>query len=60
MNVHVHTHQRPAAGPQHINVCVEQLGYAPVRVGAIRRLAAEGLRSGCLAAATTVEELGVD
>ena len=60
VNVHGHTHQRPAAGPQHINVCVEQLGYAPVRVGAIRRLAAERLRSGCLAAATTVEELGVD
>ena len=60
VNVHGHTHQRPAAGPQHINVCVEQLGYAPVRVGAIRRLAAGRLRSGCVAAATTLEELRID
>ena len=59
VNVHGHTHQRPAASPQHINVCVEQLGYAPVRVGAIRHLARRRLTDG-VRASTTLQELQLE
>ena len=40
VNVHGHIHDKPAPTPHHhINVSVEQLGYAPANLKDIRRLA---------------------
>lgn len=34
-NVHGHIHQQPSPTPQHINICVEKTGYAPVHLDEI-------------------------
>lgn len=40
VNVHGHIHDKPAPTPhRHINVSVEQLGYAPANLKDVRRLA---------------------
>ena len=40
INVHGHIHDNPSPTPnRHVNVSVEQLGYAPARMTDIRRLA---------------------
>lgn len=35
--VHGHIHERPAFGPNYVNVSVEQTGYAPVLLESLRR-----------------------
>lgn len=35
VNIHGHTHERPAYGPQYRNVCVEHTDYAPVELDKI-------------------------
>lgn len=34
-NVHGHIHQQPSPSSRHINICVEQTGYAPVHLDEI-------------------------
>ena len=39
VNVHGHVHRRTSVDEERINVCVEQIGYRPIPVADVRRLA---------------------
>ena len=58
VNVHGHTHHRTAEGPGHrINVCVEQIGYTPRPLHAVRALAAHLAAGRRVWGATTADQL---
>ena len=58
VNVYGHTHnnEAPRAG-RYVNICVEQTGYRPLRLEAVRRLAAARMADGRPLGATTAEEI---
>lgn len=58
VNVHGHTHNNdPAGATRHINVCVEQLEYRPVKLYRLRRLAGELAAGRNPPGSTTIERL---
>ena len=57
VNIHGHTHDRPATDTPHINVSVEQLYFAPVLLSRLRRLARALAAGRYPAGLTTLERL---
>ena len=57
VNVHGHLHHAPPTDTPHINVSVEQLGYAPVLLSRIRVLAAALARGEYPEGRTTLERI---
>ena len=58
VNVYGHTHNNePPRDGRYVNICVEQTGYRPLPLGAVRRLAAARMADGRPLAATTAEEI---
>ena len=57
VNVHGHMHNDPPTDTPHINVSVEQLGYAPVLLSRIRVLAAALARGEYSEGRTTLERI---
>ena len=57
VNVHGHTHDDPPRRSRHINVSVEQLGYAPVALERVQRLARELVSGRYPEGRTTLEQL---
>jgi len=58
VNVHGHIHDKPAPTPnRHINISVEQLGYAPANLKDVRRLARRLLEGRKMPSGRTTKQL---